>query len=215
MKDARKQVKASDEKRSSDSMTWLTKRREPLGFMLRLSMMGSVILFLFILVAYLLRRHGDDQWSEVTLPRIFWFSTTVILVSSLTLHSAGKAFQKEHFLNYRIMLGLTMVLGIAFVIFQVIGWREMFQRSATIQDHVAEGFIYIISGLHVVHILGGLVFMARNLWQAVRNHKYLDSYVYSVNPPNQLKIRLMSFYWHFVDILWLLLFAFMVYNHRR
>ncbi|PKK38208.1 cytochrome oxidase subunit III [Siphonobacter sp. SORGH_AS_0500] len=183
--------------------------------MLRLSMMGSVLFFLFIIIAYMLRRHGDEQWSEVTLPRIFWFSTTVILTSSLTLHSAVKAFQKEHFLNYRIMLGLTLALGIAFVVFQIIGWRQMFVRNTSIQDNVAEGFIYIISGLHVLHILGGLFFMLRNFIQAIRNHKYLDSYVYSVNPPNQLKIRLMTYYWHFVDVLWILLFAFMVYNHRR
>ncbi|WP_255157749.1 cytochrome c oxidase subunit 3 [Siphonobacter sp. BAB-5385] len=196
-------------------MTWLSKRREPFGFMLRLAMFGSVLIFVFVLLAYILRRHGDTNWDNVTLPRIFWLSTAVILASSATLHSAKSAFRKEHFLNYRIMLGLTLALGVSFVVLQIIGWNEMLQRGISMQGSPAGAFIYMISGLHVLHIVGGLFFLARSFWEALRNHKYLDAYVYSVNPPNQLKLNLMTLYWHFVDILWILLFAFMVYNHRR
>ncbi|SDM78968.1 cytochrome c oxidase subunit 3 [Siphonobacter aquaeclarae] len=199
---------------NSSSGDWLSRRHEPYRFMLALAMLGSVLVFLIILVVYLYRRHGAN-WSEVTLPRIFWLSTAFILASSATLQSAVSAFKREHFLNYRIMLGLTFFLGILFVIMQMIGWGDMIGHGIRMENSPPGSFIFLISGLHIAHILGGLYFLSRAFLEAIRNRKYLDAYIYSVNPPNQLKLSLVTLYWHFVDVLWILLFAFMIYFHRK
>ena len=75
------------------------------------------------------------------------------------------------------------------------------------------GFVYIISGVHLLHILVGLVFLTIMLVEAMRRRPYVDSFVYSVNPPNKLKIRLITLYWHFVDLLWIGLFIFLLVHH--
>lgn len=195
-------------------LNWLTKRREPFRFMLLLGMGGSVLIFGFLLAIYLVRK-GDSGWRDVALPRLFWLSTATILNSSYTLRSANVAFRREHFLNYRIMMGTTLGLGVLFVVLQVLGWAEMLSAGVKLGPNIAGAFIYLISGLHIVHILVGLVFLVIVFRDALRNKKYLDAFVYSVNPPNQLKLNLVSFYWHFVDALWLVLFCFLLYHHPK
>ncbi|MFN3590499.1 MAG: heme-copper oxidase subunit III, partial [Spirosomataceae bacterium] len=63
-----------------------------------------------------------------------------------------------------------------------------------------------------VHTAGGVIALIVAVVDAWRNRKYVDSFVYSVNPPNQLRLKLISIYWHFVDILWLILFLFLAYH---
>lgn len=182
--------------------------------MLLLGMGGSALIFGFLLALYLFRK-GDSGWRDVALPRLFWLSTATILNSSYTLRSANVAFRREHFLNYRIMMGTTLALGVLFVVLQVLGWTEMRNAGVKLGPNIAGAFIYLISGLHIVHILIGLFFLVVVFRDALRNKKYLDAFVYSVNPPNQLKLSLVSFYWHFVDALWLILFCFLLYHHPK
>ena len=55
--------------------------------------------------------------------------------------------------------------------------------------------------------------LAWAVYQSIKNHSYVDAFVFSVNPPNQLKIKLITIYWHFVDVLWLYVFGFLLYHH--
>ena len=71
------------------------------------------------------------------------------------------------------------------------------------------GFVYLISGLH---ILGGVAVLGWTFYRSLKNFSYLDSSVFSVNPFNQLKMKLITVYWHFVDVLWLYLFCFSVFT---
>lgn len=92
-----------------------SKRREPLGFMLWLSVIGSSLVFITIFVAYLFRVHQDNN-HFIALPDMFWLSTLVILFSSITLHEANLAFVQERFLHYRVFLGTTVTLGLTFML---------------------------------------------------------------------------------------------------
>ena len=195
-------------------MSKLTKRGEPYQFMLWLGIVGSGLLFLFLIFAYLVRKSASD-WADVALPRIFWLSTLVILLSSLTLHWANKAFRNESFPKYRWLMGFTLLLGTAFVVMQAIGWFNMLSAGINLQNSPAGAFVYIISGLHLIHILGGLLFLVIVFSEALRRISYIEAFVYSVNPPNQLKINLVTIHWHFVDVLWLLLFLFLLYHHTK
>jgi cytochrome c oxidase subunit 3 len=80
---------------------------------------------------------------------------------------------------------------------------------------VSAAFVYVISGVHLAHILGGILLLIIVFVEALRNFKYVDSFVYSVNPPNQLKLTLVSIYWHFVDVLWVILFLFLLYHQPK
>lgn len=191
---------------------FVTKRREPFRFMIWLGIGSSVLLFTILLAAYVIRRTGPG-WAEIKLPNVFLISTVVILLSSLTLNNANQAFRHERFQSYRTNLSTTLVLGLLFIILQGWGWRQLIRAGVGLEANPAGGFIYILSGIHLLHILIGLIFIVIALIEALRRRPYVDSFVYSVNPPNQLKIRLITLYWHFVDILWIGLFVFLLIHH--
>jgi cytochrome c oxidase subunit 3 len=149
----------------------------------------------------------------VPLPSLFLISTAVILLSSLTLHLANNSFRSDGFVRYRVLMGSTLGLGVLFIILQLLGWQQLISGGVSMSNNPSAGFIYVISGLHILHILGGVVALGLAVIDSLKNYNYVDAFVYSVNPPNQLKIRLITLYWHFVDVLWLILFAFLVYQH--
>lgn len=180
--------------------------------MLWLGIASSVILFTILLAAYIIRRTGPG-WADVKLPTVFLVSTVVIVLSSFTLHNANQAFRHERFGSYRVNMATTLALGALFMVLQGWGWRQMILAGVGLSGNPAGGFVYILSGLHLLHILIGLIFLVIALLEALRRRPYIDSFVYSVNPPNQLKIKLITLYWHFVDILWLVLFVFLVIHH--
>ncbi|QHW00510.1 cytochrome c oxidase subunit 3 [Spirosoma endbachense] len=191
---------------------FITKRREPFRFMVWLGIASSVMLFTILLVTYIIRRTGPD-WADVKLPNVFLISTVVIVLSSFTLNNATQAFRHERFGSYRTNIATTLVLGTLFILLQGWGWRQMILAGIKLEGNPAGGFVYIISGIHLLHILIGLIFLVIALAEALRRRPYVDSFVYSVNPPNQLKIRLITLYWHFVDILWVGLFVFLLIHH--
>ena len=185
------------------------RRREPFGFMLWLGVIGSSLLFTTIFLVYLIRMQNASS-HFIALPDMFWLSTLVILFSSITLHEANLAFVQERFLHYRVFLGATFVLGITFMLLQVSGWLEMIDGNAFLARNNSVASIYILTGLHLLHIFGGLLYLSILLRKAIKNRTYVDSFVYSVNPPNRLRLKLMTRYWHFVDALWLVVFIFLV-----
>lgn len=188
---------------------FVTKRREPFHFMLWLGIASSLMIFTMLLVTYVVRRTGTG-WKDVKLPAVFLISTLVIILSSLTLKNATLAFKHERFGNFRTNLATTLGLGILFMLLQSWGWRQMILSGIRLNGNPAGGFVYILSGVHLLHILIGIIFLGIVLAEAIRRRPYVDSFVYSVNPPNRLKLRLITLYWHFVDLLWIGLFLFLV-----
>ncbi|MRS63412.1 heme-copper oxidase subunit III [Larkinella terrae] len=180
--------------------------------MLWLCMASSVFIFTVLLVTYMVRKVGAD-WRNVSLPTVFLASTAVIIASSLTLHIANSAFRHERFTQYRLYLGTTLFLGTLFVVLQVLGWRQLMLKGVYLQTNPSGSFLFILSGLHLLHIVIGLVFLSIAFAEAMRRIPYVEAFVYSVNPPNMLKIKLFTLYWHFVDVLWLYVFLFLLYHH--
>ncbi len=188
------------------------RRREPFAFMLWLGIFGISLMFFILTILYLIRK-GSPNWEDFRIPTVFWVSTGVILLSSYTLHLANRAFSLEKFLLYRVSVGLTLFLGSVFVLLQVLGWQHLHQMGIFLDGSPSGAFLYIISGLHALHIIGGLVFLGMAFIEAIRYPSYVDSFISSVNPPKQLRLKLVTRYWHFVDILWIYLFLFFLYQH--
>lgn len=186
-----------------------TKRREPFGFMLWLGVAGSSLVFLGIFTTFLLRS-AHVSGENILLPDVFWLSTLTILLSSITLHECNLAFVRERFFQYRLFLGSTLALGTTFVLLQANGWIELVSGWADKATNTSTGLVYLLTGLHILHILIGIGYMAFLFIGALRNRSYVDSFVYSVNAPNILKLKLMTRYWHFVDALWVAIFMFMI-----
>lgn len=182
----------------------LFRRREPFNFMLWSAITGISIMFLALTAIYLFRK-GQN---EVALPSIFWLSTCCITLSSFSLWRVNITIKKERFRQAKFYLGATLGLGLLFIGLQVIGWQQMLAMKIYLSNSIVGSFIYLISGLHIAHILGGIIFLALIFIDISRHTTYVDSFIHSVNPPNQLRLKLVTIYWHFVDILWLYLFVF-------
>jgi cytochrome c oxidase subunit III len=187
------------------------KRREPFTFMLYLGIVGSSLLFLFIFFVFI-QKETRNQNIPLALPKAFWFSTLAMLISSFLLMRAKVLLDHQLFQGFRMCLGFAFSLGLLFLILQVWAWQSLLAQGLTMANHTGASFLYILSALHVVHTLGGVVALGHTLGQSFRNRQFVDAFVYSVNPPNQLRLKLVSIYWHFLDIIWLVIFVFLCYH---
>lgn len=165
---------------------------------------GIVMMFAAFTSAYIVRRAAGN-WLEFKLPAIFFVNTAVILASSIALHLAYTGFKAGREARYKGFLVVTFVLGFIFVILQYYGWVALNNIGATFTVNPSSSFIYVISGLHAAHVLGGIAALTVALTHA---------FVLPFKPTFRRKQRfeLVVQYWHFVDILWVYLIIFFMLN---
>ncbi|MFK8165386.1 MAG: heme-copper oxidase subunit III [Lewinella sp.] len=173
----------------------------PKKLALWVALVSLVMMFTALTSAYVVRRAAGN-WLEFDIPSIFYWNTLVIVVSSLTLHAAYGAFKREAAFAYKSLLSLTFILGIAFVVLQYLGWEQLAAEGVPLKINPSGDFVYAISGLHAVHVLGGIAVLAVAL--AVAFLRKLKR-----TPARQLRLELTLTYWHFVDILWIYLVVFL------
>ena len=98
-------------------------------------------------------------------------------------------------------MGATLLLGSVFIILQIVGFQQLWNLGITLQGNVSYSFLYVIVGLHAVHVIGGVIALIVMCLQAFRTNVRN----YSIIP-----VELMNTYWHFVDILWIYLLVFLL-----
>jgi cytochrome c oxidase subunit 3 len=162
---------------------------------------GSIIMMFAGLTSAYIVKSGTASWQGVRTPSIFWYSTSVLLISSITMQSALRAFKQREMTWFRGLLFFTFVLGITFVVLQWIGFKYLWSHGVHFEGSGAGQFLYIIFGLHALHVLGGII----TLLVLVIQHNFGKSIRYNATP-----IEVMTTYWHFVDILWIYLFIFFI-----
>lgn len=174
------------------------KKIHPHKFTLWVGLGSIIMMFAGLTSAYVVKR-DQPGWTSFFIPRAFWYSTAVILASSLTIQMALKAFKDREMLHYRNLLSGTAVLGILFVLLQYAGFRQIWASGINFHGSGGGQFLYIIAGLHALHVLGGIVPLVVMVGRA---------YASKVRSYNSVPVEIMSTYWHFVDLLWLYLFIF-------
>lgn len=175
--------------------------RDPARLGLALALLGMCSLFAAFLVAYLLLRKNAATWPPPGAPlppKGLWISTLVLLASSATILFAGRAKDPR---AMRRGLALTLALGSLFLVVQGILWREVFASGRFTFSDAYGTIFYSLTGLHGAHVIGGLVFLTRTLLRA-RSDPSGPS-----GPRTRLALALCSTYWHFMDGIWLVLFA--------
>jgi len=174
----------------------------PVKFTLWVAIASIIMMFAGLTSAYVVKS-GLANWEEVETPNEFWYSTIAIVISSLTIQMALRAFKQRAMQQYRTLLAVTTALGLVFVVFQWLGFAWLWNHGVKFENGSGAGqFLYIIAGLHAIHLLGGLVAMIVLLVKA---------YFGSVKNYNSVPVEILATYWHFVDILWIYLLVFFVW----
>lgn len=177
------------------------KRIHPYKFNMWLAIAGIIMMFAGLTSAYIVKR-SQPGWESFTLPGIFTYSTVVIVISSITIQLALKAFKIHQMSRYRMYFGLTVLLGVLFVALQISGFfrfEELGMKMIGMGSNSAYSFVLAIAGLHIVHVLGGIIALSIILVKALGIKK--RSY-------DSIPVEIVAIYWHFVDILWLYIFIF-------
>lgn len=172
--------------------------------LLYIAIASIVMLFAGFTSAYIVRQ-AEGNWLEFDLPSIFYVSTAIILASSATMWYANLAASKNNYKGVTLGVVATLVLGVAFAISQFEAWGDLVDSGIffTGQSANASGsFLYILSGMHLAHLGGGLIALLIVLVNSLKN-KYSSE--------NKLGLELCSTYWHFLDVLWIYLLLFLLF----
>ncbi|MGY6742890.1 MAG: cytochrome c oxidase subunit 3 [Cecembia sp.] len=193
--------------------TWFQKieNMHPYQTLMYLGMFGSGLIFLFMTVAFLASATGNTEGLGFNMPKSFILSTFVIIFSGYTVSKMLLHFKEESLLKLKNSLLLTFMLGLAFTILQFVGWKELALLGIDFAGIPSGSFLYVLSGIHVFHLLGAMVFAIIMLVKYNRTEKdEIKHLVLLTNPYEKMQIQLFTTYWHFMDVVWLLLFMIFV-----
>lgn len=178
------------------------KANNPKKFLLWVAIASIIMAFAGLTSAYLVKKENSN-WLEFSIPSVFSVSTAVIVLSSVVMHFAIKAFKKRAINQYRILITLTGVLGLVFCILQFLGYQALEQTGIQIigsGSNPSVSFLGVISGFHILHVLGGIIALIVVV---------IKSYNSRIKTYDSTLAENTATYWHFVDILWIYLFIFL------
>ena len=176
----------------------------PKKFIVWLFVVTSTIMFGGFTSYYLVFAASKGKGHGLVLPDAFIYSTAIIVASSLMLVLANRALKKLNFSMQRNLLWGTAVFAVVFGVLQFNAWGSMIRTGAyLVGNNAAISFIYVVSGIHLLHILAGIGLIAYAL---------VGSYKKIPLPKNTYRMDIASIFWHFIDILWIYLYVFLLLN---
>lgn len=177
------------------------KRIHPHKFTMWVAMGSIVMAFAGLTSAYIVKKN-QSSWLEFDLPMVFWYSTVVILISSVTMHLSAKAFKAREMGRYRSLITLTAALGVLFIVLQYLGFVNLEANNIALvgpKSNSAASFLLVITGLHMLHVLGGVIALLV---------MFIRAYSSKTKTYSSVPVEVVGTYWHFVDVLWIYLFIF-------
>ncbi|MGJ1445451.1 cytochrome c oxidase subunit 3 [Sphingobacterium spiritivorum] len=183
----------------------LQQSRKAKKFNLWLGMIGMFMMFAALSSGFIVyTASGVDKGIKTTLPNAFIYSTVLILLSSVTLHLSYKAVKEKQFAKQKGLLLATVVLGILFFLCQVHAWQVLIERGIYFLNiNASQSFIYVFTGMHLAHIIAGLIVLIRCYTGAVKPIPYDN---------NLFRMELATIFWHFLDLLWIYIYVFLLLN---
>ena len=163
---------------------------------------GSIIMMFAGLTSAYIVKSQQAAWQEIVTPNVFWYSTIAILLSSLTIQMALRSFKQREMNRYRQLMAVTVLLGAAFVILQNIGFQQLWNSGIQFKGVAGAGqFLYVIFGLHALHVLGGVIALLV---------MFVKAFFGNIKTYSSIGIEVAATYWHFVDVLWIYLLVFFI-----
>ncbi|MGZ3874211.1 MAG: cytochrome c oxidase subunit 3 [Mucilaginibacter sp.] len=165
----------------------------------------SFMLFAALTSGFIVYSGGKGHGLDVIMPQAFKYSTLVLIISSVTLFMASRAAKRLQKGKQRLYLWLTFFLGIAFFALQIYAWYVLTYKMGVYftNPNASRTFIYVFSGIHLVHVFAGLLVLLNTLTGTYRNIPQVK---------NLFKMEMASIFWHFLDIIWIYLYVFLLLN---
>jgi cytochrome c oxidase subunit 3 len=163
----------------------------------QLGLAGIIMFFMALTSSFLVRKGLGNDWVAFIFPRILWVNTLLLLASSFTIRAARRHLHDNEQADFRRWWGVTTVLGTAFLAGQLIAWRQLAAQGVFLVTNPSSSFFYVLTAAHGLHLLGGIVallFVSSRNWRRSRISQVTATDVASI-------------YWHFMDGLWVFLFA--------
>jgi cytochrome c oxidase subunit 3 len=160
---------------------------------------GSIVMMFAGLTSAFIVKSNQTSWKPVALPKVFWVSAAVIFVSSITVQMALRSFKHRKMNQYRTLIGTTLVLGVLFIFLQWMGFQQLWQQQVTFKGSGAGQFLYVIFGLHAIHVVGGVIALLV---------MFIKAFVGKIKLYSSVPVEVAATYWHFVDALWIYLLIF-------
>lgn len=199
--------------RQNTQQTWFQKLENfhPYETLLYLAMVSSGLIFIFLVVAFLYSGLNQLEGLNHRMPIAFLISTFMLVLSGYTATKMRLHYQEENIPKLESSLRNTFVLGVAFTILQFAGWKELTDMGINFTGIPSGSFLYLLSGIHIFHLLGAMVFALILLVQLRRTQEDgIRKLILVTNPYEKMRIRLFTVYWHFMDAIWLILFLLFV-----
>ena len=180
----------------------LPRAMDPKKFAMWLFIVSVLMVFAGLTSAYMVRQAAGN-WLVFDLPSLFYVTTGIIMLSSVTMHWAYVSAKRDNLEMTKVAISITMLLGVGFFIGQFMAWGTLVGQSVHLVGNPAGSFVYILSGLHMLHILGGVLYLLIVLVATFR---------FRVHSRRMAQLEMCATYWHFLDALWLYLFVFLLLN---
>jgi cytochrome c oxidase subunit 3 len=188
----------------------------PFMMMLYLSLMGVGVLFLMLVIAYVQSHAYDTEAWKLKFPRFFSLGTLVLISSSYVLGKSKRFYKKDNLAKLNRGFLVTIFLALAFILTLVAGWQELSEAGINFTELAAGTYIYLISALHAVHLLGGLLFLTFLFFRT--QHAASDpirTLVFIRNPFIRQQINMLTLYWHFMGGVWIFLYLVFVFTIKH
>jgi cytochrome c oxidase subunit 3 len=172
-------------------------------FLMWLFVISSFMFFAALTSGFIVYTGGSaERGIKIVLPQIFKFSTGAIILSSITMYRAYWAAKRLDFTQEKRYLVFTILLGILFFAFQLLAWHTLIEEGVYFVNYNAsQSFIYVFTGAHLLHIIFGIFFLTYTLLGCIKNIPHNH---------NLFRLEVTSIFWHFIDILWIYLYVFLL-----
>lgn len=175
----------------------------PKKFAMWLFIISVTMIFASLTSAYIVKK-AEGDWLIFDFPSLFNVTSVLIVLSSISMHFAYLSAKRNSLVSIRVGLVITALLAIGFVVGQYMSWTQLVNQDVFFVGNAAGSFIYIFTGLHALHLIGGVVFLAIVLFNAFN---------YKVHSKSMAQIEMCATYWHFLGGLWLYLYLFLIFNN--
>jgi len=145
--------------------------------------------------------HGLPQWQNITVPRLVWANTLVLLASSIAVEFARSAVRKDQSGALKQWLTISAFLGFGFLAGQFLVWRQLVKAGVYLSTTIHSSFFYVLTGAHALHLAGGMIGLMVVLQRAFANR---------VTAQDHESLKVFALYWHFMDVVWIFCFLLLL-----